>query len=221
MRKLLLFILSLAVALGASAVQLGDTLASVLEEKGEPRSRLERGNVIMLTYEDGSIRLENGVVVMQTLPGSGRSERPAPARGTGGRENGPGMLGEWTTDYQLAVDAARGTRRSVLLFFTGSDWCGWCKRLEAEVLDTEEFKTYASGNLVLVKLDFRAASHSRSSPSGATVSWRRSTGSRAIQRSSCSTTRAWRSAGSATSPVVPAVHQEAAEDVTALPADRP
>jgi protein disulfide-isomerase len=154
MRKLLLFILSLAVALGASAVQLGDTLASVLEEKGEPRSRLERGNVIMLTYEDGSIRLENGVVVMQTLPGSGRSERPAPARGTGGRENGPGMLGEWTTDYQLAVDAARGTRRSVLLFFTGSDWCGWCKRLEAEVLDTEEFKTYASGNLVLVKLDF-------------------------------------------------------------------
>jgi thiol-disulfide isomerase/thioredoxin len=154
MRKLLLFILSLAAALGASAVQLGDTLASVLEEKGEPRSRLERGNVTMLTYEDGTIRLENGVVVMQTLPGSGRSERPAPARGSGGRENGPGMLGEWTTDYQLAIDAACGTRRSVLLFFTGSDWSDLCQRLDAEVLDTEEFKTYASGNLALVKLDF-------------------------------------------------------------------
>jgi len=42
----------------------------------------------------------------------------------------------------------------VFLFFTGSDWCGWCKRLEEEILTTSEFKNYAKEKLILVKLDF-------------------------------------------------------------------
>ena len=40
------------------------------------------------------------------------------------------------------------------MFFTGSDWCGWCKRLEAEILGTPEFRDFARESLVLVKLDF-------------------------------------------------------------------
>ena len=61
---------------------------------------------------------------------------------------------EWRTDLAAAASDAQTGQKLILLNFSGSDWCGWCKRLEAEVLDTEEFKTYASGNLVLVKLDF-------------------------------------------------------------------
>ena len=61
---------------------------------------------------------------------------------------------EWSEDWIAAAQDARQNQKMILLNFSGSDWCGWCKRLEAEVLDTEEFKTYASGNLVLVKLDF-------------------------------------------------------------------
>ena len=38
--------------------------------------------------------------------------------------------------------------------FTGSDWCGWCVRLEKEVFSQPEFKDYASKNLVLLELDF-------------------------------------------------------------------
>jgi hypothetical protein len=34
---------------------------------------------------------------------------------------------------------AREQNRAVFLFFTGSDWCGWCQRLNAEVLATKEF----------------------------------------------------------------------------------
>lgn len=42
----------------------------------------------------------------------------------------------------------------VLLDFTGSDWCGWCKVLKKEVFQTPEFLDYAKKNLVLVEVDF-------------------------------------------------------------------
>ncbi len=45
--------------------------------------------------------------------------------------------------------------------FTGSDWCGWCKRLEQEILSQSQFENYARENLVLLEVDFpRAKSQS-------------------------------------------------------------
>lgn len=38
--------------------------------------------------------------------------------------------------------------------FTGSDWCGWCIRLNREVFSRPEFKDYATKNLVLMEVDF-------------------------------------------------------------------
>ena len=60
----------------------------------------------------------------------------------------------WSTDYQKALDTAKAEKKMVLLDFTGSNWCGWCKKLDKEVFSTPEFKDYAQKNLVLVKLDF-------------------------------------------------------------------
>lgn len=158
MRKLLLSLLPLLAASALLAVNIGDSLSSVLAEKGEPTSKLERGNVTTLTYGDAVIRLENGVVVSQKKPGADyavRADKPAPApRPRGGSRGSDGTSGEWTTDVRSALGSASGTGRKIFLFFTGSDWCGWCKRLDAEILGTDEFKQYASGNLVLVKLDF-------------------------------------------------------------------
>ncbi|MFT3829837.1 MAG: thioredoxin family protein [Opitutaceae bacterium] len=156
MRALLLLAVVALAGVPAFAVKNGDTLATVLDEKGEPRSKLERGAITVLTYEDGTVKLENGIVVAQTSPGADyavRANTPLPRR-SGAGLSGPGFNGEWTTDYQSAVSAAQGTGREVLLFFTGSDWCGWCMKLETEILGAEEFKEYASGNLALVKLDF-------------------------------------------------------------------
>ena len=42
----------------------------------------------------------------------------------------------------------------VLMDFTGSDWCGWCMKLDKEVFSTPEFQKYAQEHLVLVELDF-------------------------------------------------------------------
>jgi thioredoxin-related protein len=61
---------------------------------------------------------------------------------------------EWLTDLHAAMDKASAENKVVLLDFTGSDWCGWCKRLKAEVFDQPEFATFVKANLVMVEVDF-------------------------------------------------------------------
>lgn len=61
---------------------------------------------------------------------------------------------QWTDDFEEAKSQAKTENKFLLLDFTGSDWCGWCKRLDAEVFEKSDFKKYADNNLVLVKLDF-------------------------------------------------------------------
>src|SRR5438093_216309 len=60
----------------------------------------------------------------------------------------------WYTDYEKALEKAKAENKNVLLDFTGSDWCGWCMKMDKDVLKTKEFKEYASKNLVLVEVDF-------------------------------------------------------------------
>ena len=45
----------------------------------------------------------------------------------------------WHTDVNKAVDISAKTKKPLLLFFTGSDWCGWCIKLQKEVMKTPEF----------------------------------------------------------------------------------
>ena len=60
----------------------------------------------------------------------------------------------WITDYKKAQEDAKAGKKLMLLEFTGSDWCGWCMKLDKEVFSTPEFQNYASRNLILVKVDF-------------------------------------------------------------------
>jgi thioredoxin-related protein len=60
----------------------------------------------------------------------------------------------WITSYEQGQQEAKASHKLMLLDFTGSDWCGWCKLLEREVFSKPEFKEYASKNLVLVEVDF-------------------------------------------------------------------
>lgn len=61
---------------------------------------------------------------------------------------------KWETDINKAISVSNKSKKPMLLFFTGSDWCGWCIRLQKEVLKTPEFATWAKKNVVLVELDF-------------------------------------------------------------------
>lgn len=60
----------------------------------------------------------------------------------------------WNENLEKAIEQAKKENKAVLVNFTGSDWCIWCKRLSAEVFQQKEFEAYAKDNLVLVMLDF-------------------------------------------------------------------
>lgn len=60
----------------------------------------------------------------------------------------------WNGNLEKAVEQAKKENKAVLVNFTGSDWCIWCKRLSAEVFQQKEFEEYAKKSLVLVMLDF-------------------------------------------------------------------
>tara|TARA_R110002050_G_scaffold24064_2_gene64108 strand:- start:25430 stop:25900 length:471 start_codon:yes stop_codon:yes gene_type:complete len=60
----------------------------------------------------------------------------------------------WHTDMDEAYAIATKENKTLLLFFTGSDWCGWCIKLQNEVLKTSDFEKWAKDNVVLVELDF-------------------------------------------------------------------
>lgn len=60
----------------------------------------------------------------------------------------------WTSNLEAAKAQAKKENKKILLDFTGSDWCIWCKKLDAEVFSKQEFKDYAAKRLVLVEVDF-------------------------------------------------------------------
>ena len=60
----------------------------------------------------------------------------------------------WTADFPSSLREAKRDGKLVLVAFTGSDWCGWCEKLQSEVLGKAEFRQYASKKLVLVEVDF-------------------------------------------------------------------
>ena len=60
----------------------------------------------------------------------------------------------WHTDMAKASELSMKEKKPLMLFFTGSDWCGWCIRLQNEVFKKEEFTKWAKENVILVELDY-------------------------------------------------------------------
>jgi protein disulfide-isomerase len=61
---------------------------------------------------------------------------------------------KWHTNMAEAIKLSEKQNKPLFMFFTGSDWCGWCIRLQREVLKTPEFAAWAEKNVILVELDF-------------------------------------------------------------------
>ncbi|MBL7720126.1 MAG: thioredoxin family protein [Flavipsychrobacter sp.] len=60
----------------------------------------------------------------------------------------------WYNDVEKVYELSKKTQKPVFAFFTGSDWCGWCHRLEANVFHKPGFKEWAKSNVILLELDF-------------------------------------------------------------------
>lgn len=71
---------------------------------------------------------------------------PVPAEGA--------EVGAFTQDVDAAKALAREKGLPLLLDFTGSDWCGWCKLMDRQVFSQDAWKEWAATSIVLATIDF-------------------------------------------------------------------
>lgn len=81
--------------------------------------------------------------VLNFLPAFSQSEISAAGEGL-----------EWYTDILKANEASKASNKPIFAFFTGSDWCGWCRKLQRDVFAKPEFVEWAKKNVILLELDF-------------------------------------------------------------------
>lgn len=60
----------------------------------------------------------------------------------------------WMLKLEPALEKAKKENKFVYVLQTGSDWCGWCVKLEKQVLAQKLFSELAKKHLVMVYLDF-------------------------------------------------------------------
>jgi len=60
----------------------------------------------------------------------------------------------WQPNLQMAIEKSTKENKPILLYFTGSDWCGPCINLDKNVFHTEKFKKFSDENMVLYMADF-------------------------------------------------------------------
>src|SRR6478735_4862959 len=60
----------------------------------------------------------------------------------------------FTADLDAARKQAKTEHKDLLVDFTGSDWCGFCIKLDKEVFHTREYMAAAPAHFVSVQLDF-------------------------------------------------------------------
>lgn len=64
------------------------------------------------------------------------------------------VAADWETDFDKAAELAKSSGKYLLVDFSGSDWCGWCMKLDREVFSKKAFKNFAKEHLVLALIDF-------------------------------------------------------------------
>ena len=66
----------------------------------------------------------------------------------------PNIVLQWHTTVAEAYDLSKASGKPIFAFFTGSDWCGWCHKLQHDVFSKPSFIAWAHESVVLLELDF-------------------------------------------------------------------
>ncbi|MFC4635601.1 thioredoxin family protein [Dokdonia ponticola] len=59
---------------------------------------------------------------------------------------------DWLTDFEKAKKVSKKTKKPILMYFTGSDWCGPCKMLKKDFWQDPSF-IKQSTDFVLLEID--------------------------------------------------------------------
>lgn len=63
---------------------------------------------------------------------------------------------KWNTNLEEALIQTKKNKKSVLVYFTGSDWCGPCQALKKDFFESEKFVQKANEfNLVIIDIPLR------------------------------------------------------------------
>lgn len=68
----------------------------------------------------------------------------------------------WGKSLKSAQKQSEETGLPIVLLFTGTSWCGYCVKLEKEVLSKKEFKQGMDGVAIGVKFEFSSSDFSKS-----------------------------------------------------------
>lgn len=60
----------------------------------------------------------------------------------------------WVQNFDAAKATAAKEKKDLLIDFTGSDWCGWCIKLNEEVFSKDAFRNVVPNDFVLLEIDF-------------------------------------------------------------------
>ncbi len=59
-----------------------------------------------------------------------------------------------TETFTQKLETAKAENKNVLLYFSGSDWCAPCVKFKKFIVNTPEFQTFATENLIIYNADF-------------------------------------------------------------------
>ncbi|MEN9656193.1 MAG: hypothetical protein RL311_1139 [Bacteroidota bacterium] len=57
-------------------------------------------------------------------------------------------------NFSQKLELAKTENKNVLLYFSGSDWCAPCVKFKKFIVNTPEFQSFATENLILYNADF-------------------------------------------------------------------
>ena len=77
-----------------------------------------------------------------------RPQAPAPSGPYKAKNEG------WLTNMEEAYALSKKSGKPIMANFTGSDWCGWCKKLDRSVFHQPGFEKWAKDNVILLEVDF-------------------------------------------------------------------
>lgn len=64
------------------------------------------------------------------------------------------MAQHWETNLKVAEQKAAVEHKTILLCFSGSDWCIPCMKLEKTIWESKEFIDFSADHYILLRADF-------------------------------------------------------------------
>lgn len=60
----------------------------------------------------------------------------------------------WELDFESALKKTQQSEKTLILVFSGSDWCAPCIKLEKDIWTSNIFQKYAEEHFVMLRADF-------------------------------------------------------------------